>query len=110
MTVRQAGKVGCGREQMWAVVPVKRLAAAKQRLAGALGPRREEFAFLLACRTMDILRGSGLFTSVIVVTPDPRVAGAAQARGVLVADDEDISLNDACSLGLRTAVQQGADT
>jgi FO synthase len=104
-----AGSMGREREQMWAVVPIKRLALAKQRLTDALGPQREEFAFLLACRTMDVLRGSGAFTGVIVVTPDPRVILAAHDRGLVVVDDADISLNAACSLGLNTAVERGAD-
>ena len=64
--------------RIWAVVPVKRLAAAKQRLAAALGEAREEFAYLLACRTLEVLQSTGVFAGIIVVTPDPRVAAAAR--------------------------------
>jgi FO synthase len=96
------------RDVIWAVLPVKRLAAAKQRLAGALGEAREEFAYLLACRTLDVLQSIGMFAGVIVVTPDPRVAAAARARGAAVVDDDDCSLNQACVLGLGSAATRGA--
>jgi FO synthase len=90
-------------------MPVKQLAGAKQRLAQVLGTRREEFAFRLACRTMDALRDSGQFAGVIVVTPDDRVMAAARARGARVVDDGGRSLNIACSLGLAAAVDEHAD-
>jgi len=95
--------------EIWAVVPIKRLAGAKQRLAPVLGAAREEFALLLACRTLDVLAASGLFAGVIVVSPDPRIAAAAWARGATVVDDGDVALNDACSLGLRAAAERAAD-
>jgi FO synthase len=93
---------------IWAVVPVKRLAAAKRRLAAVLGEAREEFAYLLACRTLDVLQSTGVFAGTLVVTPDPRVAAAARARGALVVDDADRSLNEACVLGLDAAARRGA--
>ncbi len=74
---------------IWAIVPIKRLAIAKQRLAAVLGDSREEFAFLLACRTLDVLRESALFDGIVVVSPDPRVAAAALSRGAAVVDDAD---------------------
>jgi FO synthase len=95
-------------EPIWAVVPVKRLAAAKRRLAGALGEARAEFAYLLACRTFDVLQSAAFIAGFIVVTPDPRVAEAARARGAAVVDDEDSSLDQACALGLAAAAMRGA--
>jgi FO synthase len=92
----------------WAIVPIKRLSAAKQRLTALLGDSREEFAYLLACRTLDVVRESGLFDGIIVVSPDPRVAAAALARGAAVLDDRDASLNEACSLGLAAAAERSA--
>jgi FO synthase len=94
---------------VWAVVPVKRLAVAKQRLAPVLGGRREEFALRLARRTLDVLRDSALFQGLIAVTPDPRVAAEAAARGAEVIDDGDIALNAACALGIARAAERGAD-
>jgi FO synthase len=93
---------------IWAVVPVKRLSMAKQRLAPVLGAAREEFAYLLACRTLDLLRDCGLFSRVIVVSPDPRVAAAARRRGAQPVDDADGSLNAACALGLDGAARASA--
>jgi FO synthase len=93
---------------IWAIVPVKRLAAAKRRLADALGAAREEFAYLLACRTLDVLQGTTIFEGVIVVTPDPRIAAEARARGAVIVNDEDASLNHACALGLAAAAMRGA--
>ncbi len=93
---------------IWAVVPVKRLSAAKQRLAALLGEAREEFAFLLACRTLDVVRETGLFDGVIVVSPDSRIAAAAKARGALVLDDRDAPLNEACSLGIAAVAERAA--
>jgi FO synthase len=93
---------------IWAIVPVKRLAAAKRRLAAALGAAREEFAYLLACRTLDVLQGTAIFAGVIVVTPDPRIAEEARSRGAVVVNDQDGSLNHACALGLAAAALRGA--
>ena len=98
---------------VWAVVPIKRLSVAKQRLTALLKENREEFAYLLACRTLDVVRDSGLFDGIIVVSPDPRIAAAALARGALVLDDRDAPLNEACSLGLaavaeRSGIDDGA--
>ena len=91
---------------VWAVVPVKRLAVAKQRLAPVLNSRREEFALRLARRTLDVLRDSALFQGLIAVTPDPRVAAEAAARGAEVIDDGDIALNAACALGIARAAER----
>jgi FO synthase len=92
----------------WAIVPIKRLALAKQRLAALLGEKREEFAYLLACRTLDVVRQTGLFDGIIAVSPDPRIAAAARARGVHVLDDRDAALNEACVLGLAAAAERSA--
>ena len=93
---------------VWAVVPIKRLSVAKQRLTALLKENREEFAYLLACRTLDVVRDSGLFDGIIVVSPDPRIAAAALARSALVLDDRDAPLNEACSLGLAAVAERSA--
>ena len=94
--------------EIWAVVPVKRLSVAKQRLAPVLGVAREEFAYLLACRTLDVLRASSLVARIVVVSPDSRIAAAARARGAQIIDDADRSLNAACALGLEAAARSRA--
>ncbi len=94
---------------LWAVVPIKRLSVAKHRLAPVLKSGREEFALRLARRTLDVLRDSALFQGLIAVTPDPRVAAEAAARGAEVVDDGDSALNAACTLGIARAAERGAD-
>jgi FO synthase len=96
------------RKGMWAVIPVKRLSQAKQRLGGVLKEHREEFARALACRTIQTVMDSQQFDGVLVVTPDPVVALDARAYGAVAIDDGGGSLNFACSLGCRSAIERGA--
>jgi FO synthase len=95
---------------LWAIIPVKRLAAGKQRLASVLADQREEFARTLARRTVQTVIDSQQFCAVLVVTPDPLVALDAKARGALVLDDRGGTLNAACELGCRAAIERGAET
>jgi FO synthase len=94
---------------LWAIIPVKRLAVGKQRLAPVLGVHREEFARTLACRTIQTVIDSQQFRGVLVVTPDPLVALDAKRLGAVVLDDGGGSLNDACSLGTLAAMERGAE-
>jgi FO synthase len=96
-------------ESVWAVIPVKRLSVAKQRLASVLGVNREEFARTLAVRTIQTVIDSRLFGGVIVVTPDALIALDAKVHGAVVLDDGGASLNAACSLGGEEAIKLGAD-
>jgi FO synthase len=94
---------------VWAIIPVKRLAVGKQRLASVLADHREEFARTLAWRTIQTVIDSQQFDGVLVVTPDPLVALDAKARGAAVLDDGGGSLNAACSLGRLAAIERGAE-
>ena len=94
---------------LWAIIPVKNLSAAKQRLAPVLGRDREEFARTLACRTIATVRDSRRFTGIIVVSPDSRIALDAKNLGAAVLGDGGESLNAAYKLGLDAAVLQGAE-
>ena len=94
---------------LWAIIPVKGLSAAKQRLASVLGGDREEFARTLACRTIEMVRESRRFAGVIVVSPDPKIALDARNLGATVLDDGGGSLNAAYQLGREAAVRQDAD-
>jgi FO synthase len=95
---------------LWAIIPVKRLSAGKQRLASVLGVHREEFARTLACRTIQTVIDSQQFRGVLVVTPDPHVALDAKRLGAVVLDDCGGSLNAACALGRLAVVERGAET
>ena len=73
-----------------ALVPVKNLAAAKSRLAAALG--REAIEALSLAMLGDVLaalRDSGRVDRMVVATPDPEVGEAALELGAeaRVADD-----------------------
>jgi FO synthase len=94
---------------LWAIIPVKRLSAGKQRLAPVLGVHREEFARTLANRTIQIVIDSQQFCGVLVVTPDPLVALDAKRLGAVVLDDCGGSLNAACSLGRLAVMERGAE-
>jgi FO synthase len=96
-------------QALWAVMPVKRLIVGKRRLASVLADQREEFARTLAGRTIQTVIDSQQFRGILVVTPDPLVALDAKARGAVVLDDGGGSLNAACVLGSRAAVERGAE-
>lgn len=93
----------------WAVVPVKRAARSKTRLGPMLGCLREEFARDLSLNTIEIIRASGLFEVVLVVTSDPLIHASCTAAGVIAHDDQDLPLNGACELGLSLAAAHGCD-
>ncbi len=95
--------------QVWAVVPVKRLSFAKQRLRSVLGRGGDDFARALAQRTIGALRGSRSIEGVLVVTQDPLVAGDARRSGAQVVEDRALDLNGAYALGIIAARQRGAD-
>jgi hypothetical protein len=94
--------------KIWAVVPVKALSSSKQRLALALGPRREAFARALLTQTLFALAGSRLVAGVLVVTADPEVADEARQAGADVLQEE-ADLNTACAHGLAEIRARGGD-
>jgi len=91
------------------VIPVKRLSIAKQRLTPALGQGRQEFAYQLALHTINVVRASGKFARIAVVSPDCRIHALANDLGIEAIDDHGIELNEACVLGLALAAERGAD-
>ncbi len=96
------------RLKTWAVVPVKALSSSKQRLAPALGSRREDFARALLVQTLSALAASRRLAGILVVTADPEVAQEARRAGAEVLQAE-ADLNAACSLGLAETRTRGAD-
>jgi len=78
------------------LVPVKRLAAVKSRLAAAL-PRDAIEALTLAmlADVVDALRSCGRLDRVVVVTPDPDVGEAARRLGAEARVADDPGLNAA---------------
>jgi 2-phospho-L-lactate/phosphoenolpyruvate guanylyltransferase len=96
--------------ETWAIIPVKMLERAKQRLAPVLPPsaRRELVLGMLQSVLATALTAPGL-SRILVVTPDPRVALLAQAKGAeVVREDRARGLNAAVRLGLARATAAGA--
>jgi 2-phospho-L-lactate guanylyltransferase len=95
-----------------AVLPVKRFAAAKQRLAPGMGATHR--AELAAAMLEDVLEAIGEARSIertIVVTSEPlaiEIAGASGAE--LVADPDEGGHSGAALTGIARARQLGADT
>ncbi len=94
-----------------AVLPVKTFARAKQRLEDAVGVvEREQLAQAMAADVLDALLQVSEIASVIVVTAEPHAADAARAAGATVVDDPDeAGQSPAAILGMRAAVQGGAE-
>jgi 2-phospho-L-lactate guanylyltransferase len=86
-----------------AVVPVKRLSAAKSRLRGAVDDARHEALALAMLRdTVAAVIACTEITDVVVVTDDPAVTAAVAALGAR-------SVPDAPACGLNAAAAFGAD-
>lgn len=67
---------------MWAVVPIKFLSDAKQRLAGVLEPaQRREFCAAMASDVLGRLSACAALEGVLVVSPDPDVKALAARFG-----------------------------
>ncbi len=88
-----------------AVVPVKRLAEAKQRLSSALdtGARRKLVLAMLADVLSALARSSGIATT-LVISRDAEVAAVARAHGAItVAEPAGSDLNGSIAFGLTEA-------
>jgi 2-phospho-L-lactate guanylyltransferase len=86
------------------VVPVKVLARAKSRLAGATGPLRPDLALAVAIDTVAAALRCDRVRDVIVVTDDSIAASELNALGArIVPDEPDDGLNPALSYGAELA-------
>jgi 2-phospho-L-lactate guanylyltransferase len=96
----------------WAVVPVKRLSAAKSRLAPVLSLRlRCELVCFLLAHTLNALTKVNRIEGIIVVGKDPTVRAIANQWGaVFVREGERDGLNRALARAAHEAVRRGADS
>lgn len=79
-----------------ALVPVKRLAAVKSRLAAALSrDALEALTLAMLADVVEAIRGCARVHRVVVVTPDPDVGAAARALGAEARVADDPGLNAA---------------
>lgn len=85
-----------------AIVPVKRLAQGKSRLATALGrDGAEQLALAMLGDVIEALRATPGVDVVAVVTPDEAVAAAATAAGARALLGEDPGLNESIDRAAR---------
>jgi len=85
-----------------AILPVKSFDRAKSRLGGT---SRADLAAAMAHDVLDALERVRGLAQVIVVSSEPRLAGA---RAVIVEDPHEVGHVDAALIGIRRAVEQGA--
>jgi 2-phospho-L-lactate guanylyltransferase len=86
-----------------AVIPVKRLSAAKSRLRGAVADaRHEDLALAMVRDTVTAVLACPRVTEVLVVTDDPAAAAAVAALGARAVPDRP-------GAGLNAAMRFGAD-
>ena len=87
---------------IWALVPVKSLDGAKQRLEPCLGNERGEFSFAMFSDVLTALINSAEISNIAVVTADQRVERLVKKHGLLV-------VPETCLQGMNSAIQQGVD-
>jgi 2-phospho-L-lactate guanylyltransferase len=93
---------------LWALVPVKDLSSAKQRLQDCLGADREGFTVAMLKDVLTALADSKEVTQVVVVTADSRVAAIADQGDVLVVDENGSKgMNAAIDLGVKAIRNMG---
>jgi 2-phospho-L-lactate guanylyltransferase len=96
------------RPAIWAVLPVKNLARAKQRLGAVLSAmeRQQLFAAMLE-DVLGALAASAGLTGILMVTPDPLAQHLAARYGArVVAEEGNRGHTAASTLGARTLAQQ----
>jgi len=93
-----------------AVLPIKRLGAAKGRLGPVVSAKaRRELAAAMAADVLEALGGVGGLAGVIAVTGEPEVARVAKAAGAeTVDDDRDAGQSAAAQVGIVRALARGA--
>jgi 2-phospho-L-lactate guanylyltransferase len=90
--------------RVWAVIPVKRFAAAKTRLSPALNAdERAELARLMFEDVIEAVTAcSDVLAGTLVITIDPEAAALARRRDAFVVGDvSERGVNDALNRGLR---------
>ena len=85
----------------WALVPVKGLGDAKQRLDATLGADRRGITLAMLNDVLGALGDSSRVEQTAVVTADPDVASVARGLGAVVVDEiEAVGMNAAVRLGI----------
>ncbi len=95
---------------LWAVVPVKNMRRAKQRLAPLLSPEERHGLFRAMLEdVLTALDSVGALAGVLVVTPDAEARALARRHGARVLDEPRARGHSAAAaLGARTLAAEGA--
>ena len=73
---------------IWAVIPVKELDGAKQRLAPLLSPaQRRSLIEVMVGEVLDAVAGARGLAGIMVVTLDPQVTALASRLGARITTD-----------------------
>jgi len=96
--------------KIWAVIPVKELGAAKQRLAGTLAPAlRRELALAMLEDVLDCVAAVPQLAGIIVATVDPEAAALAARHGAAVSrEDAALGHSEAVAAVARRLAGDGA--
>jgi 2-phospho-L-lactate guanylyltransferase len=96
----------------WAIVPVKRFAAAKSRLSPAVpDSRRRALARALLEHTLNILKGLAGLQGILVVSRDREALGIARRAGAFpVPEGKCDGLNRALTRATAEALRRGAES
>ena len=96
---------------IWAAVPVKSLAHAKQRLAPVLSPgQRRRLVLAMLHDVLDVLARTPGLAGVLVVSPDPDVLALAAVCGATpLAQAGDVGLPESADAAARAVATYGAD-
>jgi 2-phospho-L-lactate/phosphoenolpyruvate guanylyltransferase len=93
-----------------AILPIKNLDQAKQRLSPELDPTpRRALVEAMFSDTLVALRRAKALPEVLVISSDSRAQRIAEGYGATVLADADSGHNDAALIGLRRAGDLGAD-
>ena len=94
----------------FAVLPVKSFARAKRRLEERLNPElRESLAEAMFSDVMDVVAQSTMIDEVVVVSTEIRAQQIARDHRAQVLEDRDEGHNPAAALGVRAALEAGAE-
>jgi 2-phospho-L-lactate guanylyltransferase len=96
---------------LWAVLPIKELAGAKQRLASRLTPgQRQSLAAIMAEDVLEALAAVPQLAGILVVTLDPMATALAHRYGArVVTDGARDGHTGAVNAGARLLVREGRE-
>jgi 2-phospho-L-lactate guanylyltransferase len=94
----------------WAIVPVKALGNAKQRLAAVLPPEaRRRLMLVMLHDVLAVLKQVEALGPIMVISPDPDVAAIAEREGLLIVREaRSTGHSAAVAAGLALAKSRGA--